>query len=73
MISISYERIRFGFSSEYSPVAYVKPGDEVVFECIYGTKKLSKEQLRKEPLLTEINWNKVNPITGPVFVESATR
>ena len=68
MIKVSSERIRYGFSSEYEPVSYVKSGDEVAFECIAYT--LSKEQLMKEPHL-KINFKKTNPVTGPVFVERA--
>lgn len=66
-MKISGETI-FAMSAENKPAAVVKDQDVVVFE----TKDCFNNQLLGEDaVLDELDWNAINPATGPVFVEGA--
>ncbi len=68
VIRIPRENVIYKFSKDNSPVAYAKPGDIVVFETIDALGgQISDENV----VLENIDWGKVNPATGPLFVESA--
>ncbi|MDI9370004.1 MAG: acetamidase [Synergistaceae bacterium] len=58
----------FSFSPDHPPVARVRPGDTVRFvvqDCFCG-------QITDESVLTtEIDFSKLNPTAGPVYVEGA--
>lgn len=62
MRRITRERDLFVFSSECEPVAYVNPGEKILFDC---------RRSKGNHLITEVDWTKVNPLTGPVFVKGA--
>jgi len=65
---ISKNHIIYKFTPAMRPVEKAHVGDIVVFE----TKDCFGEQIRDENVkLNEIDWNKVNPATGPLFVEEA--
>ncbi|MGQ9856661.1 MAG: acetamidase/formamidase family protein [Fervidobacterium sp.] len=56
------------FSPDNTPVVFVDTGDEVVFE----TLDCFSNQIRTcEDRLESLDWNQVNPATGPVFVNGA--
>jgi amidase len=58
----------FSFSPDHQPVARVKPGDTVRFK----TKDCFCDQVTGEhDLVTTIDFDRVNPASGPVFVEGA--
>lgn len=58
----------FDFSKDNQPEITVKPGDTVELEAIdcFSCQLTSEEQT-----LTEVDFSKVNPATGPVYVEGA--
>lgn len=65
---LSDENVIFSFSKEHSPIISVKSGDSIVFK----TKDCFSNQIcSNEDKLESIDWNKINPATGPVFVENA--
>lgn len=68
LVHISRDNFFYAFSADLSPVARVKPGDEIVFEthdCFQG-------QIRSErDLVTTLDWNRTNPATGPVYIQGA--
>ena len=67
-IQVSRENVFFAFSPQLQPVARVRPGEEVVFEthdCFEGQIQTDKD------LVTSLDWNHVNPATGPVYIEGA--
>jgi amidase len=41
----------------------------VTFECVFSQERQTREELEKPP--ASIDWKKVNPVTGPVYVEGA--
>lgn len=58
----------YAFSKENVPVAFVKPGDEVIIE----TYDCFEDQIASEETdYDAINWNRINPATGPIYVQGA--
>jgi len=68
MLKISSEHKIYQMSKENVPVANVKSGTEIEFETLdcYGNQIKSEEQG-----VSELNWDHINPATGPVFIEGA--
>ena len=67
-VDISEENIFFVFDPSLKPVATVNPGDIVVFH----TKDCFSNQLISEDQsVATIDFSRVNPATGPVFVRGA--
>lgn len=68
MQQLDDERVLFAFSRDLEPVLTVKSG-ETVRIC---TKDCFGNQVQTpEDVLEEIDWDNINPATGPVFVEGA--
>jgi amidase len=66
MTTISRDQLFFAFSPSNSPVARVKQGDVITLEthdCFEGQIQT------KDDLVTNLNWDHVNPATGPVYIE----
>lgn len=65
---IPVEERQFTFDKKHAPVEHVQPGDQVTFhtiDCFSG-------QLESESdLVGDIDFDQVNPGTGPVYVEGA--
>ncbi len=60
----------YNFSAENEPVKKVKTGEKVRFK----TLDCFSNQVRSEDqLVTSIDFDRVNPATGPVFVEGASK
>lgn len=58
----------YTFSADNKPVATVKSGDIAVFQ----TKDCFSDQITSESqLVTTLDFTKMNPATGPVFIEGA--
>ena len=68
MLTIRRETAVYAMSPENAPAARVPAGETLVFEtadCFGG-------QIVKEPdTLGALDWSRINPATGPVFVEGA--
>lgn len=65
---ISKDNVVFSMDPKNKPVATVASGEQVVFE----TKDcFSDTILTSEDVISEIDFNQVNPATGPLFVEGA--
>ena len=66
MTTISRENLFFAFSPANSPAAHVRQGELVTLEthdCFEGQIQTSTD------LITNLNWEHVNPATGPVFID----
>lgn len=62
------EKTIFAMWSENTPAAVVKDRENIVFE----TKDCFNNQLLGEDaVLDALDWNAINPATGPVFIEGA--
>ena len=68
MLTIKRETAIYAMSPENAPVAHAANGDQIVFEttdCFGG--QITKETDR----MGGLDWSRINPATGPVFVEGA--
>lgn len=66
MTTITRDNVFFAFSPANKPVARVRQGDLVTLEthdCFEGQIQT------KDDLVTNLNWDHVNPATGPVYIE----
>jgi len=63
---VTREHVFYAFSPDLQPAARVRQGEEVVLEthdCFQG-------QIQTEmDLMDNLNWEHINPATGPVFIE----
>ncbi len=67
---VSEEHYIYHFGPDLVPAAFVNRGDVVKLR----TKDAFSNQIKKEgDLLTEIDFSKVNPATGPVYVKGAKK
>jgi amidase len=65
-VRISRSQIFYGFAPDLTPAARAKQGEKVIIEtydCFEG-------QVRKpEDMLSELDWEHVNPASGPLYIE----
>ncbi|MFE8701567.1 acetamidase/formamidase family protein [Cytobacillus sp. FJAT-54145] len=60
--------IIYDFNKNHKPAMTVKSGATIEIE----TYDCFQDQIQSpETVVTEINWNQINPATGPIFVEGA--
>lgn len=65
---VTRDHVFFAFSKDLPPVLSIQPGDEVVLEthdCFEGQLKSEKD------LVDALDWDHVNPATGPVYLTGA--
>ena len=66
-IHISRKKNFYAFSASLPPVQTIKQGEEFIletFDCFEG-------QIKKETdLANELDWDHINPATGPVYIEN---
>lgn len=65
---IRRDRVIYAMSSENTPAAYAKDGETLVFEtadCFGGQVTCESDKLGA------LDWARMNPATGPLFVEGA--
>lgn len=68
MVQIDNKQVIYAMSRDNQPVATVKSGTDVVFntcDCF------SDQIVVKETEFTQLDWQRINPATGPVFIEGA--
>lgn len=65
---VSSDNYMFSFSKDIKPVLRVKSGDEVEIETM---DCFANQIITNEDKLESLDWNRVNPATGPIFVEGA--
>ena len=68
MIRVARDRSVFSLSSDAAPVAHVRPGETFVLE----TMDCFSDQVQSaNAALGGVDWEQINPATGPVLVEGA--
>lgn len=68
MHKLSTDNVIYSFSRKNSPVLRVNSGDKVsidTFDCFTNQIKSADQEV------AAIDWNRINPATGPVYVEGA--
>jgi amidase len=68
MKTISADRQIYTFSPRMTPAAHASPGETLVFEA---QDALGGQVKSPEDVLAELDFDRINPATGPVFVEGA--
>lgn len=65
---ISKEHAIYAMSADNQPACTVQSGDTIVFEAYdCFTNQITSEN----QIVEALDWNKINPATGPVFIEGA--
>lgn len=68
--TIHRERHHFGWNNAFEPVLRVAPGDAVSFEVVEASGgQLTRSSTTQD--VAELDFARVNPVTGPVYVEGA--
>ncbi|AMM54011.1 acetamidase/formamidase family protein [Pyrococcus kukulkanii] len=70
MIVVPKEKHVYSFGPDIKEVARVKPGEIVVFETLDA---LGGQIKSEDDTVEKIDFSRVNPATGPVYVEGAKR
>jgi amidase len=66
MIRVARDRSVFALSAHAAPVARIQLGDTLVLE----TKDCFSDQVQSaDAAIGGVDWEQINPATGPVFVE----
>lgn len=68
LVTVSDENVFYVFDPSLSPVAVANPGDIVIF---YTRDCFSNQIIDESQKVTSIDFSRVNPATGPVFVNGA--
>jgi amidase len=58
----------FSFSKDIKPILHVEPGDEVEIETM---DCFANQIMTNEDKMESLDWNRINPATGPIYVEGA--
>lgn len=67
-VQISRDRVFFAFTPKLKEIARIRQGEEVVME----THDCFEGQIQKTTdLVDSLDWNHVNPATGPLYIEGA--
>ena len=68
MLRVSKDNCIYTMSAENKPVLYIDPGTEVIFET---WDALHGQIASADGGIDSLNWNRVNPATGPVYINGA--
>ncbi len=67
-VVVPESRVFYAFDPSLEPAAFAKPGDLVVFHTLDA---LGGQVKSEEDLVTAVDFSRVNPATGPLYVEGA--
>lgn len=68
MLTVKRENAVYAMSPDNTPVARIQSGDTLVFET---TDCFSGQIVSESDRMGTLDWSRINPATGPVFVEGA--
>ena len=70
MKKLSADNTVFSFSKDHEPVMFIDSGETIEVETVDGLSN----QIRKESdMIDSLDWDRVNPATGPIFVNGAEK
>ena len=67
-MKITRDQVVYAMSRDNAPVATVASGSEVTFETC---DCFSDQITSADAVFNELDWQRINPATGPVFIEGA--
>ncbi|MDX3973554.1 acetamidase/formamidase family protein [Shinella sp.] len=68
--TIHRARHHFGWNRDFEPATVAKPGETILFECLDSSGGQIGRDATLETL-TALDFARINPVTGPVYVEGA--
>jgi len=68
MLTIKRDTVVYAMSPDNAPAAHAQNGDTIVFETM---DCFSGQIAKPEDRLGSLDWSRINPATGPVYVEGA--
>lgn len=68
LVALLRDSVMYSFDPDLNPVAVVKPGDLL---DVHTVDALGGQVRSEEDLVTSIDFSKVNPATGPIYIENA--
>ncbi|MBU0595656.1 acetamidase/formamidase family protein, partial [Candidatus Bipolaricaulota bacterium] len=68
MKRVSIDRQIYAFSTAMEPAAHVAPGEQVLFE---SQDALGGQVKAETDILSDLDFTRINPATGPVYVQGA--
>ena len=68
LMKITKDRVVYAMSRDNVPVATVNSGSEVLFETC---DCFSDQITSAETVFNELDWQRINPATGPVYIVGA--
>lgn len=67
---VGKDKINFSMDKNHNPVCKVKSGDSIIFEtCDCFTDTIKSE----DDLVSSVDFSRVNPATGPIYIEGAKK
>lgn len=70
LVKITSDRVFYRFDPDILPVASVKPRSLLEIQCIDA---LGNQIISESQSIEDIDWNRVNPATGPIYIEGAEK
>lgn len=68
MFKVSSKNVIYAMNKDNVPVAKVESGSQIVFE----TCDCFENQIQlQDTVMHQVDWNRINPATGPVFIKGA--
>lgn len=67
-MNITKDQVVYAMSRDNAPVATVSSGNEVLFETC---NCFSDQITSADAVFNELDWQRINPATGPMYVEGA--
>lgn len=68
--TIHKSKYHLGWDRGHAPALTVKPGETILFECMDSSGGLVDKSATAETI-SSFDFSKINPLTGPAFVEGA--
>lgn len=68
MLNIKRDTVVYAMSAKNAPAAHAASGDTIVFETL---DCFSGQIMKESDQLGALDWSRINPATGPVYIEGA--
>ena len=69
-VFVDSSKVIYYFGPDLEPVAFADPGDVICFETL---DCFSNQISSEDQLVTDIDFSRVNPATGPIYIRGAER
>ncbi|MEM1509101.1 MAG: acetamidase/formamidase family protein [Thermofilaceae archaeon] len=70
LVKITSSKVFYRFDPDIPPIASVKPCSLLEIQCVDA---LGNQIISESQSVEDIDWNQVNPATGPIYIEGAEK